>query len=433
VRYASKVLLQTAQQYAAAISVRIVYLNPCGKLGGAETSLRELLASVRAAAPESELCLVLGEDGPLAPIARDLGVRVIVQPFPAGLARLGDTRRGLAICPLCKAAWATARYAFGLAALLRELRPDIIHTNGFKMHLLGAWTCPAGTPLVWHIHDYVSTRRMMSRLLRLFGGSCTAALANSKSVALDLHALLPKLRVATLYNGIDLSRFSPAGEKIDLDRAAGLEPAEPGTVRVGLVATFAHWKGHQVFLEALARLNSETPARGYIIGGPIYQTGGSQWSLEELRQQANRLGLGGKVGFTGFLEDNAAAMRSLDVIVHASTEPEPFGMVIIEGMACGKAVVASQAGGACELFEDGENALSHPRGDADALAQQILRLVDDRELRRRLGSAGRRTAEQRFSGTRLAQELLAVYREIGGELCLHPAAAIASSASLPSK
>ena len=69
------------------------------------------------------------------------------------------------------------------------------------------------------------------------------------------------------------------------------------------MATFARWKGHRVFLEALALLNPDLPVRGYIIGGPIYQTDGSQWSLAELKQEAERLGLRGKVGFTGFIED----------------------------------------------------------------------------------------------------------------------------------
>ncbi len=93
----------------------------------------------------------------------------------------------------------------------------------------------------------------------------------------------------------------------------------------------------------------------------------------------------GRVGFTGFIEDNAAAMRSLDIVVHASTQPEPFGMVIIEGMACGKAVIASQAGGAAELFVDGENALAHPPGDSAELARQIERLSGDEGLRSMLG------------------------------------------------
>lgn len=407
--------------------MRIVYLNPCGNLGGAETSLCALLASLRAAEPSFELWLVLGEDGPLADIARDLGVEVRVRPFPSALRRLGDagTGRFQAGLALVKAAPGTARYAWELAAWLRGLRPDIVHTNGLKMHLLGAWTRPRGSSLVWHIHDYVGRRPVMRGLLRRFHKACACGIANSKSVASDLETVFPSLPVRPIYNSIDLQRFSPAGSKLDLDALAGLAPAAPETIRAGLVGTFAKWKGHKVFLEALARLGEAVPVRGYVIGGPIYQTSGSQWSRQELEQEVDRLGLRGKVGFTGFVRDVAPAMRSLDMVIHASTEPEPFGMVIIEGMACGKPVIASQAGGACELFRDGETALGHGPGDDQALARQILRLAGDRELREQLGRAGRRAAETRFHGPRLVQELLATYRELGASAAGVPIRALA--------
>ena len=90
-------------------------------------------------------------------------------------------------------------------------------------------------------------------------------------------------------------------------------------------------------------------------------------------------------------------MRALDIVVHASTQPEPFGMVIIEGMACGKAVIAGQAGGAAELFVDGENALAHAPGDA-ADAGAANRAVESRRdnSRKTLGKAGRETVERHF-------------------------------------
>ena len=392
--------------------MRVVFLNPSGRWGGAETALRELLASVRAAEPAWELWLVLGEDGPLAGIARELGANVVVMPFPAALSRLGENARGGALAGLLKALPATAWYAHRLARWLRKMQPDIIHTNGLKMHLLGAWTCPRRSPLIWHIHDYVSLRRLMRRLLWPSRKACAAVIVNSKSVAQDMERVLPGMRIVPIYNAIDLDRFSPVGEQLDLDERCGLAPAAPGTVRVGLVATFARWKGHKVFLEALARLAPDLPVRGYIIGGPIYQTDGSQWSAEELQREAERLELTGKVGFTGFVEDTPAAMRSLDIVVHASTQPEPFGMVIIEGMACGRAVIACRAGGAAELFTDGENALAHAPGDAAALARQIERLIGDEGLRKQLGKRGRATAELHYHGKRLAAELVDLYRNV---------------------
>ena len=395
--------------------MRIVYLNPCARWGGAETSLQQFLASLRKAEPSWELWLVLGEDGPFAGAARALGVRVMVEPIPGSLRRLGDSGGGKAPWRMLGAALASATYARRLASRLAEIRPAIIHSNGFKMHVLGAWARPRGARLVWHIHDYVSSRPMMSRLLRFFGKACDLAVANSESVAADVGRVLGGTPVMRIYNAVDTERFSPNGKKLDLDALSGLAPADPETVRVGLVATFARWKGHKVFLDALARLAPQLNVRAYVIGGPIYQTEGSQWTMEELRQEVDRLALTGRVGFTGFLEDTPAAMRSLDIVVHASTEPEPFGMVIIEAMACGRAVVASRAGGAGELLAGNERALSHEPGDAAGLAREISRLADDDNLRRRLAEAGRSAAERMFDSKRLAKELVAAYARVCGE------------------
>ena len=89
-------------------------------------------------------------------------------------------------------------------------------------------------------------------------------------------------------------------------------------------------------------------------------------------------GLTEVVGFTGYVDDVPAALRSLDIVVHASTEPEPFGMVIAEGMAARRAVVAARAGGAAELFDDGVDAIGHTPGNAAELAERLEELVIDR-------------------------------------------------------
>jgi len=185
-------------------------------------------------------------------------------------------------------------------------------------------------------------------------------------------------------------------------------------VRVGLVATFARWKGHRTFLEALSRLPESLPVRGYIIGGPVYETAGSQVSLGELRAEATALGLSSRVGFTGFVADAAQAMRALDVVVHASTDPEPFGLVIAEGMACARAVVVSRAGGAAEITTPGVDALAYAPGDAAELAECLRSLVTDAALRARLGDAGRATAERVFDRRRLALDMTPLYEKLAG-------------------
>jgi glycosyltransferase involved in cell wall biosynthesis len=381
-------------------------------MGGAETSLEQLLIAIRAAEPHWDLWVLLGEDGPFVGRLNRLGINVIVEPFPRSIAKLGDTGLNPRGCwELMKAALATLSYSRRLATVIRKLEPNVIHTNGFKMHFLGAWARPSGIPILWHIHDYVSNRPMMRRLLKMSRRRCWGAIANSKSVAADLGRVLPSLARTPVHNAVDLNRFSPDGTQADLDAAAGLEAAEPGTLRVGLVATFAKWKGHQKFLEALSLISPDLRFRGYVIGGPIYQTSGSQWTMAELKTKADQFGLGKRVGFTGFLEDTPAVMRALDVIVHASTSPEPFGMVIAEGMACGRAVIVSDDGGASELLENERTALAHSPGDAVGLAKQIERLLSDVALRRRLGIAARVAARQSFAPDRMARDVVQLYWE----------------------
>jgi len=400
--------------------MRVVYLNPSGQMGGAEMSLMDLLVSMRAAEPHWQLCVVIGEDGPLVNQAKAAGAQVILAPFPRALARLGDSGNGpiRALWSCLQAAPGTMRYAWNLRRTLRELEPDIVHTNGFKMHVLGAWAHPGSTPVIWHVRDYVSTRPLMQRLLRLLAGRCAAAIGNSHSVARDIQNVCgTRLETLCIYNAIDLKRYSPLGDKMDLDSLAGLPPAPRDTVRIGLAATMAHWKGHAVFLRALARLPQDLPYRAYVIGGAIYQTENSQRTLDELRALAAGLGIAEKVGFTGYVADTAGAIRALDILVHASTQPEPFGRVIAEGMACGRAVICSAAGGAAELIVDGQDALAHPPGDDAALAERITLLARDPELRARLGRAARTSAELRFERSRLSEEVVPLYQRLTG----HPA------------
>ena len=386
--------------------MRILFLNPSGQLGGAETSLLTLIEGLRRQRPDWDLHLVAAANGPLLSRATAAGVHATVLPFPERMALLGDGSAG----DFFRALPDVTAYGARLRKITQSSQANVIHTNGFKMHLLGGWVAPSHTVLC-HLHDYLGARRVSSKLMQASFGRYAAIVANSKSVAADLPARVAR-KVNVIHNGVDTMRFAPAGSGLDLDAQCGFEPAANGTVRVGLVATFANWKGHFTFLQAMAAIPATAPIRGYIIGAPIYQTGGSQHTLAELTSEAGRLGVSDRVGFTGFVADPAAAMRSLDVVVHASTRPEPFGMVIIEAMACGKAVIASRAGGATEIFDEGVTALGHAPGDARSLAEQILRLATQPQLRTTLGERARAAAVARFSAEQMAERFIRVYHDV---------------------
>jgi glycosyltransferase involved in cell wall biosynthesis len=117
------------------------------------------------------------------------------------------------------------------------------------------------------------------------------------------------------------------------------------------------------------------------------------------------LGLDGRVGFTGLITDMPSAYRSLDIVVHASTRPEPFGLVIVEAMACGRPLVAMNEGGAAELFVNERHALTARAGDPASLATAMRRLVDGPEERGAMALRARTHVVEAFSRDRFAANL----------------------------
>ena len=412
--------------------MRIVFLNPVGVIGGAERCLLNMLACLRRAVPAVDLHLVICTPGPLREEAERLGVEVTLVAMPEELTSCGDN--GLAgsgrIAKLWNVArklpgisWSTLRYARRLRRVLRNLRPDLIHSNGNKCHLLSRLAAPGRVPVVWHIHDFVQSRALTAPALRWAMTPRTSAVAISDAIRQDVAGALPRLLVDLLYNVIDTDHYLPGPAHAErLDAAAGLTSPPAGTIRIGLVATYARWKGHSVFLAAAARLvarRPDLPVRFYVVGGPIYRTRASQFTREELSAQCHDLQIADRVGFVPFQTDTVEVYRDLDIVVHASTQPEPFGLTIAEAMSCGRAVVVSQAGGAAELFEHDHDALGTPPGDIDALSQSMEALADSPQLRQQLGLRARQSALARFSRDHLGTDLYDIYEQRCGES--HPA------------
>ena len=397
--------------------MRIAFLSVSAEMGGSEVSLLELVRGLRRQERGWPLHVIVPRAGALGDRAASAGAIVHALPLPDRLARFGEaSARNPAIiaargASMLLAARSLRDYSRGLARALADINPDVVHTNGFKMHVLAARSATASA-LVWHFHEYIGPRPLSRALLRRYTSRCQAIVANSQSVAADARSVLGETApITTVYNAVDSCRFSPEGEAVDLDALAGLPAAPTGTIRVGLVATFGRWKGHDVFLNAIRRLRPTLPLRAYIIGGALYDTGGSQHTRADLEALIASYGLERQVGLTGFVDRPAAAMRALDIVVHASTKPEPFGLVIAEGMSCGRAVIVSAAGGADELVTSEIDALTHPPGDVDGLARCIERLTTDSELRQRLAAAGRQSALRRFDPDVFTRRFIRVYED----------------------
>src|SRR5205814_1310201 len=158
-------------------------------------------------------------------------------------------------------------------------------------------------------------------------------------------------------------------------------------VTVGIVGRLAPWKGQHVFLDGFAEAFRGTNVRGRVIGSALF---GEDEYAASLPERAARLGIANQIDFRGFRADVWKELGGLDVLVHCSVTPEPFGQVVLEGMAAGLPVVAAAAGGPTEIVTNGVDGILTSPGDAGGLARVLRRLHDDPDLRGRLTDAGRR-------------------------------------------
>jgi glycosyltransferase involved in cell wall biosynthesis len=209
-------------------------------------------------------------------------------------------------------------------------------------------------------------------------------------------------RIDVVYNGIDPERYwqtmtrAEARRRMDLDEDA---------VVFALVAHLTAKKGHAVFLDAAARIADRAAHHVYLFVGD----GPERAHLE---QQAQRLALADKVLFTGFTPDVLPLYAASDVVVLPSIAMEGLGRVLMEGGLLGLPAIGSDMGGITEVIDVGVTGLVVPPGDVRALAEAMLKLADDPDLRARMGAAGRERISRLFTIPAMVEGTLATYRRV---------------------
>jgi len=179
---------------------------------------------------------------------------------------------------------------------------------------------------------------------------------------------------------------------------------------VGIFGRVVEWKGIRIFLKAARLVFDSVPdARAFVVGS---RSDGNEAYYQKMIGLAKQLGIAERLVFTGYRRDVPAMMKLMDVIVHASTRPEPFGMVLIEGMAMNKPVVATRGGGPLDIVCDTVNGIMVEIGDHNALALAIIRLLRNPELRAQMGRAGRTRVRHHFSSDRYANQIETIYKNI---------------------
>jgi glycosyltransferase involved in cell wall biosynthesis len=189
--------------------------------------------------------------------------------------------------------------------------------------------------------------------------------------------------------------------------ASPVDRATAGPATYGIVGRLAPWKGQHVFLRAFASAFPDGPERAIVVGGALF---GEDGYARELQDLAAFLGIAERVEFRGFRPDVWDELSRLDVLVHASVTPEPFGQVILEGMAAGVPVIAARAGGPAEILDDDLTGVLYKPNDPVELAGAMRRLRDP-ALRDRL-SAAARLEVRRYEPRVVAAELQRLYAAV---------------------
>jgi glycosyltransferase involved in cell wall biosynthesis len=376
----------------------VLFFGHTAKLGGGEIALLNLVAQLDRTAFHP--MVLLAADGPLVEKLRTSGVETHVLPLSAAVVEARKDGLGASSLLRLGAMWHVLTYVARLVAFFRSRPVDLVHTNSLKADILGGIAARlAGVPVLWHVRDRIDADYLPARAVRVFRWLCrwlpTYLVANSQAT-LDTLAL-NRSNATVVHDGFP-------GHSVP---SALTDSATP---LIGLVGRITAWKGQHIFLEAAAIVRRTFPqARFQIIGSAMF---GEDAYEARLRAMVRDFALEDCVEFTGFRADVQDLIGRLIILVHASTTGEPFGQVVIEGMAAGKPIVATKGGGVPEIVVDGETGLLVPMGQAAPMADALMRLLADPAMAQSMGRAGRQRVSDQFTIQHTARKVEAIYGKL---------------------
>jgi glycosyltransferase involved in cell wall biosynthesis len=348
--------------------VGILYFSSFACLGkGGQESLFNLISRLDPAVFRA--VVIVPQEGSLSERLREISVEVKVLPLlKISVANI------VAIAKTLRQVW----------RIVARQSIDIIHTDGPKNTVYAGFIGRLKhRPVVWHVRS--SDHDPYDRLLSLLS-SKTILVADA--LAPRFPASCRKAKCVTIHNGVDIRHFAPA-----VDSRA--ERPDFGFHKDDLIVTVTGkvepLKGQLLLIEACARLHERFPRLLVVVAGEIVDDGFQR----QCRMMAEKSGIGDRVRFLGHQQDVRAVLHVSDIFVSPSAQ-EAFSRAIIEAMAVGLPVVATDAGGAREAVLDGVSGFVVPAESSHALGQKIELLVKSAELRLQMGQEGRKRAARWF-------------------------------------
>jgi len=368
----------------------VLFLHGSAELYGSDKVLLNLVSALLS---EGALLpvVVLHEDGPLRTALQAAGVEAhVATVVKVQRSMLGPALPWTLLREVRRAFVDLDRIADGRAVRL-------VYSNTLAVLGGAFWARRRGLPHLWHVHEILLRPAAVRRGLPWLANRLSACvISNSRQTQDWLLQQVPQLadRASVVCNGLPpLPLQDPA--------AAARFRAGAGVPEEALLVTVAgrlnQWKGQDLFIEALALMSQRGtlgPVHAAIVGDVF---AGHEQLRERLISQAARVGLADRIHFVPFVKDIWSVWHATDIAVVPSIEPEPFGMVAIEAMACAVPVIAAAHGGLLDIIEQDRSGLLFQPRDASALADAIERLCGSQGLRQSLGVGGQVRQRDKFS------------------------------------
>lgn len=382
----------------------ILFIHQSAELYGSDKTLFFLVKEL----PQYGIkpIVVLPEEGPLTTLLREADIEIIISPI------IKLSRSLFSPLNLIK-------FPFHIFSSLRQLNKklihhkiDLIHSNTLAV-LLGAFYAKwKRINHLWHVHEIIEKPDFANKLYRFLVNSLSSKVVfNSKASFRSLVQSNQDLKTKSsiIYNGIEKPNKSYNLDEINNFRAEEMGLASDALL-IGIVGRISRWKGQLLLLEAFEKLQTEN-AKIYllIIGSPPPD---QDHYLSDLKNAIVSKGLEDKVQIHPFTLEIWKYWASIDIAVVPSTEPEPFGLVAIEAMLLGKPVIAAAHGGLTEIIEHKETGWLFKPNDVNNLYSALKQLIENKTLRKKLGSNAKVNVEDRFSIEKYVQNFSNLYKSM---------------------
>lgn len=369
--------------------MKILQISSAQAFGGGERHLADLANSL--AARRHEVYAVVRPNSPLLSELKLPGENVITLPLRNAL---------------------DARSASALAKLVAVRKIQIVHAHMARDYPLAAYAVRRnpGARLIVTRHVLFP----LNRLHKMTLGYVSRLIAVSHAVARELksQALIAPEKITVIQNGIDLKRIADARSRFDREEFCQRWDLPVESALVGSIGTLTVLKGHEDFLQAAAKLRDSTPSAFFIVSGT--ESAATKHYRQRLERLIQQLGLADRVRLLGRMDDISKLYCALAVFVSAS-HSESFGLAIVEAMAAGAAVVATDTEGAKEILRDGSTGILVPIGGIGHISQTVSELLMHPEKRKELTANARTDVQQRFSLERMVAETEKLYEEVLAE------------------